>query len=73
MFSCAFWTANPSQVMCGAGISTSAGIPDFRTPGTGLYDNLQRFNLPQAESIFELLWLSKVIFVLIPKDIPKRP
>jgi len=41
-------------VMCGAGISTSAGIPDFRTPGTGLYDNLQRFNLPQAESIFEL-------------------
>jgi len=40
--------------MCGAGISTSAGIPDFRTPGTGLYDNLQRFNLPQAESIFEL-------------------
>ncbi|OLQ00831.1 NAD-dependent protein deacetylase sirtuin-2 [Symbiodinium microadriaticum] len=41
-------------VMCGAGISTSAGIPDFRTPGTGLYDNLQRFNLPQAESIFEM-------------------
>eukprot|EP00747_Dinoflagellata_sp_TGD_P112643 gnl/TRDRNA2_/TRDRNA2_171527_c0_seq1.p1 gnl/TRDRNA2_/TRDRNA2_171527_c0~~gnl/TRDRNA2_/TRDRNA2_171527_c0_seq1.p1 ORF type:complete len:379 (-),score=79.30 gnl/TRDRNA2_/TRDRNA2_171527_c0_seq1:95-1231(-) len=41
-------------VMCGAGISTSAGIPDFRTPGTGLYDNLQRYNLPRAESIFEL-------------------
>lgn len=41
-------------VMCGAGISTSAGIPDFRTPGTGLYDNLQRFDLPRAESIFDL-------------------
>lgn len=41
-------------VMCGAGISTSAGIPDFRTPGTGLYDNLQRFDLPKAESIFDL-------------------
>jgi len=41
-------------VMCGAGISTSAGIPDFRTPGTGLYDNLQRFNLPTPEAVFQL-------------------
>ena len=33
-------------VMAGAGISVSAGIPDFGTPGTGLYDNLQKYNLP---------------------------
>eukprot|EP00292_Cryptomonas_paramecium_P005783 CAMPEP_0113719384 /NCGR_PEP_ID=MMETSP0038_2-20120614/35770_1 /TAXON_ID=2898 /ORGANISM="Cryptomonas paramecium" /LENGTH=380 /DNA_ID=CAMNT_0000647721 /DNA_START=62 /DNA_END=1200 /DNA_ORIENTATION=- /assembly_acc=CAM_ASM_000170 len=42
-------------VVCvGAGLSTSAGIPDFRTPGSGLYDNLQRFDLPTPQSIFDL-------------------
>ncbi|KAJ1657235.1 hypothetical protein IWQ61_003334 [Dispira simplex] len=41
-------------VMSGAGISTAAGIPDFRTPGTGLYDNLQKFDLPYAEAIFDI-------------------
>lgn len=38
----------------GAGISVSAGIMDFRTPGTGLYDNLQKYNLPTPQSIFTL-------------------
>jgi len=40
--------------MAGAGISTSAGIPDFRTPGTGLYDNLQKYELPNPMSIFDI-------------------
>nr|AUZ82948.1 sirtuin 2-1 [Brachionus koreanus] len=45
--------------MNGAGISTSAGIPDFRSPGTGLYDNLQKYNLPNPQSIFELDYFLK--------------
>ena len=41
-------------VMTGAGISVSAGIPDFRTPGTGLYSQLKSYNLPNPEAIFSL-------------------
>lgn len=41
-------------VMVGAGISTPSGIPDFRSSGSGLYSNLQKYNLPYPEAIFEL-------------------
>jgi len=47
-------TATNVIVMVGAGASVSAGIPDFRSPGTGLYDNLQKYNLPRPEAIFDI-------------------
>ena len=45
-------------VLTGAGISTSAGIPDFRTPGTGLYDKLAPLNLPYPEAIFSISYFT---------------
>ncbi|KAI9504216.1 Sirt2 histone deacetylase, partial [Coemansia spiralis] len=41
-------------IMAGAGISTDAGIPDFRSPKTGLYANLQKYKLPYPEAIFSI-------------------
>ncbi|XP_054054509.1 NAD-dependent protein deacetylase sirtuin-3, mitochondrial isoform X2 [Rissa tridactyla] len=43
-------------VMVGAGISTPSGIPDFRSPGSGLYSNLEKYNIPYPEAIFELMY-----------------
>jgi hypothetical protein len=41
-------------VLTGAGVSVAAGIPDFRTPGTGLYDNLEKYNLPHPTAVFDI-------------------
>ncbi len=40
--------------LTGAGISVNAGIPDFRSPGTGLYNQLEKLNLPFPEAVFTL-------------------
>ncbi|KAJ5551614.1 hypothetical protein N7535_000441 [Penicillium sp. DV-2018c] len=45
-------------VLTGAGISTGAGIPDFRSPNTGLYDKLIPLKLPYPEALFHINYFS---------------
>ncbi|CAF0944814.1 unnamed protein product [Didymodactylos carnosus] len=58
-------------VMSGAGISTSAGIPDFRSPDTGLYSQLEKYNLPFPEAVFHLEFFKKnpKPFFLLAKEL----
>ena len=46
-------------VLTGAGISCNAGIPDFRSPVTGIYNNLEEYHLPTPESMFELAFFKE--------------
>ncbi|XP_075199479.1 NAD-dependent protein deacetylase sirtuin-3-like [Anomaloglossus baeobatrachus] len=62
-------------VMVGAGISTASGIPDFRTPGSGMYDNLKKYKIPYPEAIFDIDYFSynpRPFFVLAKELYPGK-
>ncbi|KAH9922865.1 DHS-like NAD/FAD-binding domain-containing protein [Epithele typhae] len=41
-------------VILGSGVSVASGIPDFKSPKTGLYASLAQLNLPYPRAVLEL-------------------
>jgi len=35
-------------------VCVACGIPDFRSPGTGLYDSIADFDLPSPQAVFDI-------------------
>lgn len=55
MFNVYFWTALIADVLTTSlCVWVACGIPDFRSPGTRLYDNLAEYDLPTPQAVFDI-------------------
>ena len=62
-------------MLTGAGISVKSGIPDFRSPGTGIYDNIKKYGILKPDLLFNRAFIKnapKPFFSLVKEFIDKE-